>query len=173
MSQKILKARMFEKSEYGFNYFCLKDFNYGSIYLEQIVENNGIMCFEYNTICTVIYNIFKKHNVYKLLKKENILLSYFKYSDGTLKFFSNEMKDITNKISSSIISEIITPTYNKIYRYRYTISEDLVVVRLGTLGINPNTQIDVVKDEMYTKESFFNKYGLLPKKSFSFSELYV
>ena len=173
MSQKIIKARMFDKSEYRFNYFCLKDFNYGSVPIESIVIKDDIKCFEFNTMCTIIYNILNKHNVYKLLDKEKIILSYFEYNNGTYKFLTSEMEDITDKISNSILAELKIPTHNKVYRYRYIISDDLVVVRAGSLGFNQNTQMDVVKDEMYTKENFLNKYGSLPEKSFSFSEIYV
>lgn len=170
MAQTILEARMFNENEYGFNYFCLKDFNYSSVQIEQIVENNGIECYEFNTLCNNIHNIFSKNDA---LKNENIALSYFKYSDGRLKFFSSRGEDITNKIPNSLLLEVKAPTHNKIYRHRYIISENLVVVRLGTIGINPDSNMDVVKDEIYTKESFLNKYGVLPEKSFSFSKLYV
>ena len=83
------------------------------------------------------------------------------------------MENITNKIPNSILSELKIPTFNKTYRYRYIISSNLVVVRAGTLGINQNTQLDVVKDEIYSKDVFLNSYGELPKKSFSFSEINV
>ncbi len=41
---------MFEKSEYGFNYFCILDFNYGEIPIENIVVRNQIQCFEFNSM---------------------------------------------------------------------------------------------------------------------------
>lgn len=173
MSNTTIKARMFERSEYGFNYFCLKDFNYGEVQIEQIVMNGTIRCFEFNTLCSIIYNILNKHNIYTLLIKENTPLVYFEYIHGAYKFFTKGMEDITDKIPNSVLTELQTPKHNKIYRHRYVINEDLVVVRVGTLGINQNTQMDVVKDEMYTKDNFLNKYGVLPKKLFSFSEIDV
>lgn len=173
MSEQVIKARMFDKSEYGFNYFCLMDFNYGSVSLENLIIKNGIKCFEFNTMCVIIDNILKKHNIHILLNKEDITLSYFEYRDGIYSFYSNDMENITNKIPNSILSELKIPTPNKTYRYRYIISGDLVVVRVGTLGINQNTQLDVVKDEIYSKDFFLNSYGELPKKSFSFSKINV
>lgn len=159
---KTIKARMFEKSEYGFNYFCILDFNYGEIPIENIVVRNQIKCFEFNSMCISINSIFTQNN---------IPVSYFEYIDGKYKFFNSLMQDITDNIPNSIISSIRTSTSNKVYRHRYIITNELVVVRNGILGINRNSGMEVVKDEIYDKKSFLDKYGKLPQKSFSFSEI--
>ena len=150
---KIIEARMFDKSEYGFNNFIILDTNYNNSNLEEvIVEKNGLRYFELSTKTTYFASTLKEHN---------IDVAYFEYKNGEYQFNTD--------IPNSIIQKLIAPTHNKIYRQRYTIDENMVLLRDGFADIEQN----VYKNKMMSKAEFLETYNTLPKRNFSFSKLEI
>ena len=161
--QKTIKARMFMDWEYGRNFFVIIDFNYDYAVIEEEVTFDGIKCYEYNSACFAMKPIKEKYNE----------LSYFKYEDGRFMFFDSSGKDISSLIPKDMINTISFSNTKKVFRRRYVIDENLVLVRDGIIGINPTTQLEVDKHIIYTKDIFLKKYGVLPKKDYVFETIDV
>jgi len=148
---KIIEARMFDRSEYGFNNFIIYDTNYNNSTLEEmVVEKNGLKYFEISTKTIYFSSVLKEHNING---------SYFEYKDGEYQFDTD--------IPNSIKQKLIAPTHNKIYRQRYIIDENMVLIRDGFA----DTKQNVYKNKIISKDEFLKLYGTLPKRSFSFSKI--
>lgn len=157
------EARMFSHSEYGFEYHTILDFRYSDISMEEVKKRkDGLTYYEFNNRCIDIYASIK--NSEYVNKTDS-----FEYVDNKLLFYKNN-KLLDDNISNSIQKIINFSSQQKIYRKKYIIDDNLVVERCGTIGVNPNSGMEVVKDIMYTKKEFSDKYGFLPSKSFSFTE---
>jgi len=170
---KQLQARLFDKVEYGFNNFIIYNLNYNNIFLEEIVTTqNGFKCFEYSNKCDTFYRILKEQGIIQHLLnlEEKIILSSFKYIDGEYIFYDSKMNNITHFISSNVLRNLsVSQTSNTIYRHRYIINENMVLIRDGYLDINKK----VYRNKIICNSTFFEQYNILPKQSFSFTTLEV
>ena len=168
-----IQARLFDKAEYNFNSFVIYDNNYNNVYLEEIVTTqNGFKCFEYSNKCDTFYKILKEQGIVQhLLKlKEKITLSSFEYIDGEYIFYDSQMNNITHYISSNVLKNLsVSQTSNTIYRHRYIIDENMVLIRNGYADKNK----EVYKNKIVSSSVFLEQYNTLPKRSFSFSTLEV
>ena len=159
MNTTTLQARLFSTSEYGFNNFIIYDRNYKNVYLEEIITTpNNFRCFEFNSKCVSFYKAFSD---------ANITLAYFEYINGNYKFYDKYMNDITDNIPQSLINNLSTTSTNKIYRHRYIINKDMVLIRDGFVGTNK----EVYKNKIISVSEFQKIYNTLPKRNFSFMEI--
>ena len=160
---KELKARRFDRAEYGFNYFCILNPNYKIIEIDEVVVYNGIKCFELNSLCYVIERLLaetKDINISRIKSFERI--------DGRFRFYDTSFNDITDIVPESIVRSIILPTNNMPFRHRYIIGENMVVIRRGLLKFN-NKEYDISDDYIMTNDAFEKKYGSLPCRNYSFN----
>ncbi|RLA84612.1 MAG: hypothetical protein DRG78_00910 [Epsilonproteobacteria bacterium] len=162
MKKLNLKARRFTNSEYGFNYFCIVNPNYKISNLDEVVIYNDIKCFELNHLCFAIERLLSESKDSKINQ-----IRSFQRVDGKFVFYNNLFEDITEVVPEYIIRNIMLPTSNVVYRYRYIINENMVLVRRGLVKIN-NKEYDISDDYIMTVEAFKLEYKCVPNKNYSF-----